>query len=71
LVQESLKANGIEFAHRSVHVLTKQEGKDKVKEDLQDIIENNDELAEKLGAAAATSVSAEIKKNDKIDSDYN
>jgi len=66
LVQESLKDNGIEFAHRSVHVLTKHEGK----EDLQNVIEKNEELAETLGAAAALSVSAEIKKNDKIDSDY-
>ncbi|QUM81566.1 mechanosensitive ion channel family protein [Moritella sp. 5] len=69
LVQESLKANGIEFAHRSVHVLTQHAGKDK--EDLKDIIEKNDELAETLGAAAALSASTEIKKNDKIDSDYN
>lgn len=67
LVQESLKANGIEFAHRSVHVLTQQEGK----ENLLDVIDKNTELAEKLGAAAALSVSDDIKKNDKIDSDYN
>ena len=67
LVQESLKANGIEFAHRSVHVLTQHADK----ESLEDIIEKNDELAETLGAAAALSVSSEVKKNDKIDSDYN
>ncbi|MGC3834098.1 hypothetical protein ACPSKX_07330 [Moritella viscosa] len=67
LVQESLKANGIEFAHRSVHVLTQHADK----ESLEDIIEKNDELAETLGAAAALSVSTEVKKNDKIDSDYN
>ena len=67
LVQESLKDNGIEFAHRSVHVLTERDGK----VDVQDAIEKNEELAEKLGAAAALTVSAEIKKNDKIDSDYN
>ncbi|MDX2321652.1 MAG: mechanosensitive ion channel family protein [Moritella sp.] len=69
LVQESLKANGIEFAHRSVHVLTQHSGKEK--DDPQDMIENNAALTEKLGAAAALSVSADIKKNDKIDSDYN
>lgn len=69
LVQESLKANGIEFAHRSVHVLTQHDEKDK--EEIKDIIEKNEELAETLGAAAALSVSAEVKKNDKIDSDYN
>lgn len=69
LVQESLKANGIEFAHRSVHVLTQHEGKEG--EDLKGMIANNDELAEKLGAAAVSSVPDEIKKNDKIDSDYN
>ncbi|QUM75912.1 mechanosensitive ion channel family protein [Moritella sp. 24] len=67
LVQESLKANGIEFAHRSVHVLTQHEEKG----DIKDMIEKNEELADTLGAAAAMSVSAEIKKNDKIDSDYN
>lgn len=68
LVQESLKANGIEFAHRSVHVLTQHDEKGKA--DLKDIIENNDELAEKLGAAAALSVPEQVRKNDKIDSDY-
>ncbi|PKH06172.1 mechanosensitive ion channel family protein [Moritella sp. Urea-trap-13] len=68
LVQESLKTNGIEFAHRSVHVLT--QNSDKNKEPLKDIIEQKDELVETLGAVAALSVSSEIKKNDKIDSDY-
>lgn len=67
LVQESLKDNGIEFAHRSVHVLTQHDGK----EDIQNSIEQNAEMAEKIGAAAALSVSADIKKNDRIDSDYN
>ncbi|MFT7682985.1 MAG: small-conductance mechanosensitive channel [Moritella dasanensis] len=67
LVQESLKDNGIEFAHRSVHVLTQHDGK----EDIQNSIEKNAELAEQIGAAAALSASADIKKNDKIDSDYN
>ena len=67
LVQESLKDNGIEFAHRSVHVLTERDGK----ADVQNTIEKNEELAETRGAAAALTVSAEIKKNDKIDSDYN
>ena len=67
LVQESLKDNGIEFAHRSVQVLTERDGK----ADVQNTIEKNEELAETRGAAAALTVSAEIKKNDKIDSDYN
>ncbi|NQZ51955.1 MAG: mechanosensitive ion channel [Moritella sp.] len=68
LVQESLKDNGIEFAHRSVHVLTERDGKADVQ---NNTIEKNEELAETRGAAAALTVSAEIKKNDKIDSDYN
>lgn len=68
LVKEALKANDIEFAHRSVHVL--MQNNEPEKGNLKEAIEQSDALTPQLAGAAASSVTNAIQRNDKIDSDF-
>lgn len=62
-VKEALKANGIEFAHRSVHVLMHEPGEREVtKEAIEKTVSQ-----EQVAGAAASDVSEEVRKNDRID----
>ena len=77
LVKDSLKANGIEFAHRSVHVLMHgaNEPQDVVKqipaqEQFKEMLEQDIELQAKLAGGAASTIDNVIKKHDKIDHDF-
>ncbi|MEH6578360.1 MAG: mechanosensitive ion channel family protein [Amphritea sp.] len=63
LVKETLEANDIHFAHRSVHVLMPEIQDPKIK----DVTEQTQALQLKAGAAAALSVSPELRRNSKID----
>jgi len=67
LVKDSLKANGIEFAHRSVHVLMQNNDSGSVD---QTVIES-DSLKTQLAGAAAFEGSEAIKRHDKMDDDLN
>ncbi|MFT5708176.1 MAG: small-conductance mechanosensitive channel [Oceanospirillaceae bacterium] len=79
-VKDSLKKNGIEFAHRSVHVLmhdkaneTKPEAASGVsikKDEIKDAIEQNNALKGPLAGAAASAVTNEMRRQDKIDQDF-
>lgn len=62
-VKEALKANGIEFAHRSVHVLMREPGeKEATKEAIEKTVSQ-----EQVAGAAASSASESVIKHDRID----
>lgn len=63
LVKEALSANGIEFAHRSVHVLLPDQNAEEkeINPDAAQLLEN------KAIGAAALEGSAELRRQDKID----
>ncbi len=62
-VKEALKTGGIEFAHKSVHVLMQEPAqKDSVKESIEQAV-----TLEKVAGAAASSVTESMLKNDRID----
>ncbi|NRA22620.1 MAG: mechanosensitive ion channel family protein [Oceanospirillaceae bacterium] len=63
LVKDSLKTNGIEFAHRSVHVLMQNNDQAPTSEAL----ENDPQLKEKIAGAAASTISNQVRLNAKID----
>jgi len=65
LVKDSLKSNGIEFAHRSVHVLM-QSGNDD-KDAPTPTTDLTNALAGAAASSAATSASEKLLKNDRID----
>lgn len=72
LVKESLKSKGIEFAHRSVHVL--MQTPDQPSDSFKEAIQHDDELKGKLAGAASsvtipTSIQDTIKQHDKLDFD--
>ncbi|EPJ47135.1 MAG: mechanosensitive ion channel family protein [Osedax symbiont Rs1] len=75
LVKDSLTSNGIEFAHRSVHVLMQEKQPSAVQADhkittpLQETMQQDDAIQPKLAGAAASIVIQSIKKNQKIDPD--
>ncbi|MEH6446316.1 MAG: mechanosensitive ion channel family protein [Oceanospirillaceae bacterium] len=92
-VKDSLKKNGIEFAHRSVHVLMHDQSTETTpeaavplatplttpavsikKEELKSAMEQNDAvnvaLKGPLAGAAASQVIDEMKRQDKIDQDF-
>ena len=65
LVKDSLKSNGIEFAHRSVHVLMQSNNEEKETPTPSTDIQNA--LAGAAASSAATNVSEKVLKNDRID----
>ena len=65
LVKDSLKANDIEFAHRSVHVLMQAEETSPLKE----VVTEGETAKSKLAGAAALVGSETINRHNKIDSD--
>jgi len=65
LVKDSLKSNGIEFAHRSVHVLMQANNDEKETPTPSTDIQNA--LAGAAASSAATNASEKVLKNDRID----
>ncbi len=62
-VKEALKTNGIEFAHKSVHVLMHEPvERESVKQSIEQAVGQA-----QVAGAAASSVSESVKKNDRID----
>ena len=76
LVKDSLKDNGIEFAHRSVHVLMQETDDTHLKssatpavDQLKEMLEQDEALQKKLLGGAASTIESSIKAHDKIDHD--
>ena len=62
-VKEALKTNGIEFAHKSVHVLMQEPmERESVKQSIEQVASQ-----EQIAGAAASSVTESLKKNERID----